>query len=232
MDHTITNISQYFRVVEKHHVKWYRWFYRGHSDVAYRLVPKVGRPQYVSKKVDDIRLFAAWKRHAVAFMPPGPRELSDWELLAVAQHHGLATRLLDWTFNSLAALYFATGADASIDEKTDGCVIAHYSEKRPLDSPAGSPFNRKGVCRLRPGSVTPRISRQGGIFTLHGPPDVDLAKVLPRNDHLEKIIVRGKAKRKIAQQLSHWGVNRLALFPDLDGLSTHLNWSFQTLSYS
>ncbi len=36
---------------------------------------------------------------------------SDWDIVALAQHHGIATRFLDWTSNSLTALWFALGRE-------------------------------------------------------------------------------------------------------------------------
>ena len=33
-----------------------------------------------------------------------------WNLIALAQHHGIATRFLDWTSNSLTALWFSLGS--------------------------------------------------------------------------------------------------------------------------
>jgi hypothetical protein len=77
-----------------------------------RLVPRIA--EYDTKKLNlllsskhalEQRLFDEFKRWVAGNMNPG---LDDWDLLALARHHALPTRLLDWTENPLAALYFAT----------------------------------------------------------------------------------------------------------------------------
>lgn len=175
-------------------------------------------------------MFIAWKQHAAPFLSAGPEQLSDWDFLGIAQHHGLATRLLDWTFNPLAALFFAVvRSDGSIDESEDAAVFAHYSEHPPANRSLTSPFTYAGVERLIPSASTPRIGRQGGLFTVHGPPTLSLDAALPKGDRLERLIIDKSARRQIATQLSHYGVNRMSLFPDLDGVSSHVTWSFETL---
>src|ERR1017187_755068 len=75
------------------------WCYRGQASIEWPLLPAAGRPQYHTGR--DLGRHNAWRDLAIAFDPNLPG--NDWECLAVAQHHGLATRLLDWTWNPLVA---------------------------------------------------------------------------------------------------------------------------------
>lgn len=215
-------------IAANHHAQWRHWKYRGHSSTRYRLVPKVGRDARMASL--EREMFKSWKQHALGFLPVQATPFSDWEYLSIAQHHGLATRLLDWTFNPLVALFFAVvNGDGRISDDEDGAVWAHCSTRESVVPNEGDPLDQVGVRRLAPGAVTPRIARQGGIFTLHGPPQADLADHLAPGDSLERLVIPKSLKRSLAVELSHYGINRLALFPDLDGVSFHVNWVFQTL---
>lgn len=226
IDHNIQSLADLHHfVTSSYQGDWSRWYFRGQAKVSHKLVPKAGRPDFLG--LDDRRIFHVWKRHAVSYLPTIPQELSDWDLLAIAQHHGLATRLLDWTFNPLTAAYFAI---EDLDE--DGAVYAHYSESLAVNpNTYPDPHSVTGIARLMPSSIVPRILRQGGIFTLHGPPETMMDVALPAGDRLERLVIPASAKREIATQLSHYGVNRMSLFPDLDGLSRHINWSFVNLRH-
>jgi hypothetical protein len=222
----ITGLDGLHRIVSSRKDHWHSWFYRGQANASFPLIPKAGRPEFNEK--DDSRMFERWKRHAVAFLPLLPQQMTDWDLLAVAQHHGLATRLLDWSFNPLAAAFFAVESEPALD----GVIYAHFSTGRPIEpSSKRDPFSLTGVTRLSPSSVAPRILRQGGIFTLHGPPSVPMHEAIADTDRLERFVIPAAAKRNFAVELSHVGVNRMSLFPDLDGLSRHINWSFTHLPY-
>jgi SAM-dependent methyltransferase len=235
IEKAVGSFAEFYDIVSAHQSEWWCWYYRGHSKLTYRLVPKAGRDVFAANVVGDRNLFETWMRHAVPYLPGRPRDLSEWDMLAIAQHHGLATRLLDWSFNALNAAFFAiVNSDGQIDETHDSAVFAHYSLKAVVggESMTKSPFEFEGIHRVAPSSVSPRIGRQGGIFTLHGPPSRSLEESMPAGDSLEKIVIKAAAKKAFAIQLSHFGVNRMSLFPDLDGLSCHLNWSFTNLPYS
>src|ERR1022692_3791714 len=78
------------------------WCYRGQANIEWPLLPAAGRPQYHTGR--DLGRHNAWRDLAIAFDPNLPG--NDWECLAVAQHHGLATRLLDWTWNPFGGRIF------------------------------------------------------------------------------------------------------------------------------
>ena len=199
-----------------------RWLFRGHGDPAWVLRPKAGREQFAG--CDDERLFRAWKRRAAEFVSL-PFD-DDWGWLAVAQHHGLATRLLDWTFNPLAAAFFAV-------ERFMNCeaIVFAYRCEFIVIPEASSPFEIDGVVKFKPMGVAPRIIRQGGIFTIHGEPERPLDTVMSKNDALDKIVINSSYRNELLFELSHYSVNRATLFPDLDGLSAYINWATTNRRY-
>src|SRR5262245_54752441 len=83
------------------------WLFRGVGDVNYALVPSVGRNSnvYGSLIERERALLEQFKRESLLHLPSRPS--SDWEWLALAQHHGVPTRLLDWSESPYVALFFA-----------------------------------------------------------------------------------------------------------------------------
>ncbi|ELI6450034.1 FRG domain-containing protein [Photobacterium damselae] len=199
-----------------------RWVFRGHGEVSWPLIPKAGRKPYCEK--DDLDYFGAWKRRAVEFIS-GERPKNDWDWLAIAQHHGLPTRLMDWTYNPLVAAYFATMHNSSSD-----AVIYCYLPEIVLIPENITPKEYTNVCLFKPSAVVPRISRQSGLFTIHPEPtkamDLEVS-----NERLDKIIIDKAYCKKILFELNHYGINKLNLFSDLDGLSAHLCWVLENRNY-
>lgn len=88
-----------------------------------------------------------------------------------------------------------------------------------------TPFTYEGVTRFKPRGVAQRITRQGGIFTLHCPPNLALNKALVDEDILDKLIIDKSYTKQLSFDLSFYGINKMTLFPDLDGVAAHLNWA-------
>lgn len=199
-----------------------RWIFRGQGKCDWNLLSKVGRPPYIG--VDEQTVFYSWRRAAIEYVSIIPA--SDWEWLAIAQHHGLATRLLDWTTNPMNACYFAVRESYS----EDAIVYATKFQWTVPDKPKG-PFEFNKVATYRPQRVVPRITRQGGLFTIHPEPTVPINEDTEGVVGMHRIIIKEQYREKLHSELSYYGVNAATLFPGLDGLSEFVNWTIEKKEY-
>ena len=174
---------------------------------------------------------------------------SIWDWLALGQHRGLPTRLLDWTYSPLVALHFATEAPEDFDR--DGAVwcvnfveankrlpprlrrimaregsqtvtvdmLAVFKDLRDFDRLSRTPF----LVFLEPPAIDRRILNQLALFSLMNSPTAEINEWLQRHPDLSRrVVIPAELKWEIRDKLDQANVNERILFPDLDGLSRWL----------
>jgi hypothetical protein len=104
------------------------FLFRGQADKS-PIIPKIGRSAYDWQPARERELLDAFIRAARPFVPVPLR--TDWEWLALAQHHGAPTRLADWSTSPLVAAWFAV---TSHPETTDAAVFAVSLNTRPIET--------------------------------------------------------------------------------------------------
>lgn len=198
-----------------------RWVFRGHSDSSYKIIPSVGRSKGTSTSFRKYEksLFDIFRREAHGLLGSIPSD--EWEWLAVAQHHGLPTRLLDWTHNLLVALYFAVETKPD----TDGAILALRSTTKASEAKrAMTPFDLTAPVKYYPNIIVPRIRAQEGLFVVCSAPEIPLDQTLPPDWRIETLRIPSACKAQMRYELFRVGVHASSLFPDVDGLTARIRW--------
>lgn len=202
------------------------WIFRGEDKVNGHLRPAVGRPRGPEKKpynsADEEKAFVHFKKKARPYLSYEPH--SDIEWLAIARHHGVPTRLLDWTESLLVAAFFAV-----ISAGTKGDALIYAVKGLPeANKEEENPFEIEEVKIYSPPHISPRIQTQKSVFTIHPKPEKDFQ---PPALKIIKIPARNEEERravfKLKRIIDACGINESSLFPDLDGLSKYLSWQYK-----
>lgn len=191
--------------------------YRGLKSSKFDLTPYIGRivppPSSKSKSSNEKEILRLFKEKSLPFLDFIP--VTNWDWLAIGQHHGLPTRLMDWTRNPLVACYFAVEDECS----DDSAIYAYYNKWYISIEKHQEPFEYNKVGKFIPRHLTRRITAQAGLFTIHPDPYKPFD-----SDEVEKIIIPNRIRHELKNTLNMYGIDRYSLFPDLDGLSNHIKW--------
>ena len=226
--------------------------YRGDGNATWPLLTsldKLGGVQLPHGKADlEEHILRNFIRYSRPYFSQPP--VNEWEVLITAQHHGLPTRLLDWTYSPLVAAHFATlGGEHRSDRvvwRLDWKTVHRFfglpelalliqdlegilGGDRPL-TPWNS-FQRvasrpRFACMLEP----PSLNARGSWPSLRPSPSAPTSanrSIAFSSSHglgsaLTKFIIPAKETARFRDQLDLVSVDERRLFPDLDGVAAEM----------
>ncbi|MBD0290407.1 MAG: FRG domain-containing protein [Thermoleophilia bacterium] len=220
--------------------------FRGQADARDGLPTSLARlgGDYAGLEAHLLRNFRKYARRDAVTLD------SPWEWLALAKHHHLPTRVLDWSYSPYVALHFATegldryGADAAV--WAVDFVRAHETLPEPLRrvlaAERGNVFTTEMLSRaaasldeldalaeepfavfFEPPSLDERIVNQYALFSLMSDARASLEDWLGSHPVLaRRIVIPAELKWEVRDKLDQANVTERVLFPGLDGLSAWL----------
>jgi len=228
--YTIKNMTEYVDFIREN-CKPDDVLFRG-QPVDKPLLPKLARLDLKEPTLDaEQKMMREFKRRVVPLLNVQP--ILNWDWLAIAQHHGMATRLLDWTLNPLAALWFAVNKPPKKEKGKVHPGVVWVLVPKPSDyavaSNRESPFKINRTKIFRPKHIAARLVTQAGWFTVHKfmkteERFIPLESNKAYSSKLTKLRIPPKHFWEMRFELDRFNVNAATLFPDVDGLCTHIQW--------
>jgi hypothetical protein len=243
----ISSVSDLIRAVpDIDHAHVRRWF-RGHKRKGWRLVPRVYRGHFATKSEEERLKTERFMMSDFRILSSSIRRGSetDEELYFLQQHYRMPTRLLDWTNNPLAAMFFAVEEE---EKEEDGELFMMDAWKFEPNAgrnaygrdflgiaDAGHPVFRKALHRIsqwskdqfpdfivpvRPHNFDMRINLQRSFFTFHVPRQPEITEAI--NPSLTGFNIMKNSKARIRKELDMLGIDAFRIYGDLENLAVTL----------
>lgn len=261
---TLVKVIENWREFQETILEYESWAFRGQGDAEWPLYSSLSRyfkdhgihPDAWAGQ--ELRIKRIFQRKAHLFLDHVPDETDAFQWLALMQHHGAPTRLLDFTWSPFVAAFFAlerATKDAAVwavfipaiwraahrfPQHKELLTLSDLSLRNPgayEDFYIGNevPFVFSG----EPFVMNKRLIAQSGTFIVPGVLDQPVEEILSKYTEPGKIaakfVLRTSSLRDEAMQaLYTMNTTNATLFPDLDGLARSMayeleyNWSFDT----
>jgi hypothetical protein len=235
------------------------WAFRGHRKEQWPLASALSR-YFRSFRVDprawpdqERRILRIFKRKAHQFLAQPPAPDDDFQWLALMQHHGAPTRLLDFTWSPYVAAFFAleraTG-DAAVwalnpgDVSAGGLRRSAQPKKHSIASPDMDPRLPGNFARYflqgdhefiwlgEPDTMNRRLIAQSGTFVLPGVLDRPMEELVSKYPNPKRMLAKfilpaAKVRETGLRELYRMNITYATLFPDLDGLARSLGYELE-----
>lgn len=203
------------------------FIFRGEISMGYSLIPSIGRVNNYSKDLEK-QMFLEFKRQYYSYTDLRPK--NDMDVLFLAQHYRLKTRLLDWSYNPLVALYFACEreVDSQKDEKKNGRIYYCTLKNKMFDNQVSPEMptvmediqNVKSDILIVPDYTDIRYRNQQALFMLCSKPNEAI-----KND-INFLEIDEDSKKQIRNDLALLGYNKTFIYPMLESLCKDINKCF------
>jgi hypothetical protein len=244
-------ISRFDQIIEIGTTFGKNWF-RGHSKTYGDLTPAIYRKDIwneISLLFNpnlEQSYYSEFIRRSPSISDKLPESNNYIEWLFLMQHHGLPTRLLDWTENILVATFFSVIKNPNEDAELWSFLPWKLNEKHGF---WGLPYQNNRILKflssemfhtsppelakelglttepnapmaILPALKHPRMTRQQSCFTIHPRPEksCQIQEIIKENNMLTRYIIPKELKTQFQIKLFYLGINSCTLFPDLDGL--------------
>lgn len=225
--------------------------YRGGADAGGPLLTsldKLGGVHSPHSKADlEAHILRNFIRYSRPYFSTPP--VNEWEVLVTAQHHGLPTRLLDWTYSPLVAAHFATVDQGQRSDRVvwrldwksvHRCfrlpeialpiqdlekILGGHNPMTPWALFDGLTGNQQFACMVEPPSLDQRIVAQSATFTLCSDKRQPFDRFLEAHglgSTLTRFIIPAGEAARFRDQLDLVSVDERRLFPDLDGVAAEM----------
>lgn len=237
----LSSWDQFLGLVTAH--PYSNWAFRGERDERWPLFSSLSRylrafgvhPRAWPEQ--ESRILRIFKRKAHQFLEKPPDIDDDFQWLALMQHHGAPTRLIDFTWSPYVAAFFALERSTS-----DGVVWALNKKRVDIGRPSMDPRiagnfpryflkgNRRFIWMGEPHTMNSRLIAQSGTFAVPGVLDLPVEEILANQDQsniLAKITLTNPVRETAMRELYRMNITNATLFPDLDGLARSLAYELE-----
>ena len=221
------------------------WAFRGERDERLPLYSSLSRyfqnfrlaPAAWPKQ--EARILRIFKRKAHQFLTKPPDPDDDFEWLALMQHHGAPTRLIDFTWSPYVAAFFALERSLG-----DGVVWAvnparidssRAPRHTPMDPRPKGNFRRFFLCGKHrfiwmgePLTMNRRLIAQSGTFAVPGVLDAPVEEIVSDQENtMAKLVLTNPVREVGMRELYRMNITYATLFPDLDGLARSMGYELE-----